>query len=429
MAKIPMVNRPQVQQHRDNAVHVTGGPGLNWRVDDSLGKLGEAVGQGLGNVARSFVDLDRALQETEDKNQFYELELLEKEQSGNAQRYFSENPTEHGKFGEYLTTLESDADERRKEIYDKMSPRARERANYFVRQNQLQRQQNMGKVQYQARVTAQLQTMENQITKAVQLGDWDLAQNIINDASQSVDGKTPALLSPELKEKYLMHAMQQKDFYEARDLIDKGKLVPPVMPGEKEFKSVSEILKAKDKAGNYSYATNLSQQQRQQLIRYDEQQQAQREVKQIDDFYARLLAGEPIEQSSIDAQRDNGTISQRTHNQFTKALQQLESQKKNNQVSIHDKQQSYNKDLMALRIMDYQFSTDPVERDKQINQINTDIMEKFGVSNPAYAKALKTQLNSTVNALSGDKANYKNSYIYKYAMQKLDDVPLKKTIQ
>ena len=340
--------------------------------------------------------------------------MLETEQTGNAQQYFTENPTEHKNFGEYLTTLESDADERRKAIYDKMSPRAKEQASYYVRQNQLQRQQHMGKVQYQAHVTSQLQTMENQLTQAAKLGNWELAEQIINSNSES-SGKFPPLLSPELKEKYQAHYLQQKDFYGVRDMIEAGRLAPvpnaendkdPTLPVE--VKPVADILKDKNKDGQYLHATNLSQEQRQHLIRYAEQTQAQREVgNRPTIFFARLMAGEPIDQKNIDQQLFVGEISQRTHNQFTNALQQLESNKKSNQISIHDKQQSYNKDLMALGIMDYQFSTDPVERDKQINQINTDIMEKFGVSNPAYAKALKTQLNSTVGALSGDKANCK----------------------
>lgn len=423
MAKIPMVNRPQIQGHQDDTVNVSGAPSLNWGIGNYYDKIGDSISKGLGNIGNAVsgvIKEDQALQETEDKTQLNELSLLETEQMGNAQQYFTENPTEYKNFGEYLTTLESDADERRKEIYEKMSPRAKEQASYYVRQNQLQRKQNMVKVQYQAQVTSQLKTMENQLTQAAKLGNWELAQQIIDSHLESAEGYPP-LLSPQQAETLRAKYHEQQNFYEVKGLIDSDALVPiprsaPTI--KQDFASVKDTLKAKNADGTYKFYEHLTQEQRVQLTRYDEQKTANREVEQREEFIGKIIDGNPPKKEDIEMAKESGMMSQSMYNFQMKILSNSKEQVSSEQRKQNEEQQKSSKNRLLYEILEFKFPGNPAEVQKDFADFHKRILEEFGTDSEFTVPLMKALKEKRLSATKPDKS-YMNQTSYIYGLEKI----------
>lgn len=231
MPRIPLAARPQLGGHQDSTAPLSGAPSLNWRADNGLQQIGDAIAKGTGaigdtvqNIAVSSLRLEVALQETEDKNQFNELELFETSRNAEAERYFRENPGEYSKFPEYLRTMEKDASDIRRKFLDKMSPSARQQAEFAISQNTLARENFMEKIRYQAHVTSLMQDMENQLTSCAKLGAWDKAEQIIAGHEKS-NGEFPPLLTREMAEKYRAHYRNLSEWFTLRDQIESGSLV------------------------------------------------------------------------------------------------------------------------------------------------------------------------------------------------------------
>lgn len=307
MPKIPIPDIPRLPEHQDNATHFNSAPGLNWNVnpDDpgrALQHFGNrvlAMGLKAGDYLKEFAE---ERQKAEDTDAFQELELLTIQSNNDMNAFMRENPGRYEDFSrEYQTRFEA-LEERRSEIKSRMSTQGKKAADFYIQKDRLNQTETVSRIERQAFVTAKTQNLETRLSQFAKMGQP------VADVQRMIDDYTVGeypILTPEMADAYMAKYLEQADFFRVRDLIDAGD--PDV---------VENLTK---KSGDtFTEYTHLSRDQREQLKRYGEQKQVERENEMDDRVLAGLNSGERVYESKeqIKSDLDNKVISAKQYNRY-----------------------------------------------------------------------------------------------------------------
>ncbi len=338
MPRIPIPNRPALPEHHDNAVHASSAPGLNWNVDPNdpgraLQHLGNRVlnmGLRAGDYLKAFAE---ERQKAEDTDAFQELELLTIQANNDMNAFMRDNPGRYEDFSrEYQTRFEA-LEERRSEIKSRMSTQGKKAADFYIQKDRLNQTETVSRIERQAFVTAKTQNLETRLSQFAKMGQP------VADVQRMIDDYTVGeypILTPEMADAYMAKYLEQADFFRVRDLIEAGD--PDV---------VENLTK---KSGDtFAEYTHLSRDQREQLKRYGEQKQVERENEMDDRVLAGLNSGERVYESKeqIKSDLDNKVISAKQYNRYMSWYEADERERKAAEKQLKAEAKQEEKDKAA----------------------------------------------------------------------------------
>ncbi len=405
MPKVPQSEVPQFHNPGTNSVPVGGAPGLNYRVNDGMFALAGAmdnVSWKMHGVAMDVLDVYSYKKHADDMDNTAQIELVTRQKYNDLRTYMQENPGDYEKFNERYEQTRKDLDAEVKPYVDKLSNDGRKRTSVYLQERAQDAAQFTRNIAFHADVSVKRGNFENRIKQYAKTGD---VANAENQLALAVDSK---LFRPDEVETYRNHINEMRDFGAAERIIESGDA------------AIAERLAARNDDGSYKEFGALSEDTRNQLQRYAAQQQNAREVAADDQLYARLLNGENIDEKAIDAMAAAGRISLKHRNRQVKMIRDFRDDAARQREKTDKEQARHDCDALEIEIMDYQFSKDPAEREKQKNELNRKIYDRFAKEHPGMVKTLKNQLSESVNAIEKADGGYKNTPNYLYAMERVD---------
>lgn len=336
MPKIPIPNIPKLPEHQDNASHFNSAPGLDWNVDHSdPGKAWKDLGHGVLraglSIGNDLMDIAERKQDAEDNDNFRELELLELRAENDLVAHMRENPDGWNDYARMNANWREERQEKQQELLDKMSPKTRKAAEYFIQKNYIRQDAMVEQYSFQGFATSKMTNLDNQTAELAKMGgQQELAFRFIDDAV--LDG----VLTQEMADARKAHFMEQDEFFRVRELIDAGD--PDV---------VENLTK---KSGDtFTEYTHLSRDQREQLKRYGEQKQVERENEMDDRVLAGLNSGERVYESKeqIKSDLDNKVISAKQYNRYMSWYEADERERKAAEKQLKAEAKQEEKDKAA----------------------------------------------------------------------------------
>lgn len=414
MPRIPLAARPQPGGHQESTVPLSGAPSLGWNTDNGLEQLGNAITHGSGAIGKSIFDgVDASLilaaekQRADDEDNFSQIRLEATREYNDFHSRTRENPNEYENFPKWRQETDERISEKVRPYLEKLSTPARKRAEFFLADAQLTQEKFARDIAFQADVTTKREHYDTRIRHYAKTGDLNAAETELNQAVQT------GVFSENDIDRYKNFIGELADFGEVERRIDAD---DPEIAGE---------LSARD-GERFLHFTNLTGDDRRQLLRYAEQKQARREAELYDKFAADVRAGANVSEESVLARTD---IRQGIKNDFIKILRSVRASEAAQRERERSQQETQRKqarkhafDALEFEIMEHVFPADPVERDKAFAAFNRRIHMEFAADDPAYATRLKKQLRDCYQAAMTPDNSYKNSPSYQYGKNLIDQM-------
>lgn len=392
MPKIPIPNIPRLPEHQDNAVHFNSAPGLDWNVDHSdpgqgwrdLGRGALRAGLSIGG---DLMDLAERKKDAEDNDNFRELELLELRAENDLVAHMRENPDGWNDYARMNANWREERQQKQQELLDKMSPKTRKAAEFFIQKNYIRQDAMVEQYSYQGFATAKMTNLDNQTAELAKMGGQkELAFRFIDDAV--LDG----VLTQEMADARKEHFMEQDDFFRARELIEAG---DPDILGKLNKKS----------GDSYSEFTHLTREQREQLKRYGEQKQVERENEMDDDVLVSFRSGKPkyATKTQLDDALEKKEITKKQYNKYSNWLEDYNTTVENNTLRVNSRHlkgrtEAYEAELVTggkaeFKTFDelkdaYQSGRISAE---EFNNLNA-VLSRYESANASAAKARQTEI-------------------------------------
>lgn len=392
MPQIPIPQKPRLARTGDNSVRLSGAPDLNWNVDHGLARMGESIGHAAQNIGSAVLRYAEESAEAENTLAAAEAERIQRDGDNKLDERIAANPGAYEQYGEWARETDAESAEKLRPVLGRMTEKFRrgyEERMLIRRQQAVSERVRLGNL---ARSKAQLQAFDAEFLEAARRGDAVTAEFMLAR-------ETGRLFGQEGADERRKQFDQVSSGYAARAMVDTG--TPDAV----------ERLEARNEDGSYKEYPHMEQGYRDQLVRYAERKRAQYEVGQMDSFVADVLAGKAVSEDSVLQRTD---IRQGMKNDFIKILRSVQSIRAKQQTEERKQARRYARDAFEFEIMEYRFSPDPVERDKQFAAFNRRICTEFAADDPAYAKQLKTQLNESLKAAMKPDTSYKKTAVYQY---------------
>lgn len=406
MPRIPTMRRPELRMTQLNGAQAPGVPNDFGRID--LGGLAAGIDSGLSSIS-GFLEQKRRADDADAASQ---IELESAKIYGEADSRMRENPNEYAKFDQWRQESAQRLGEVTRPYLDQLSPEARKQAEYRMAMTGQAFAKRVRDTATQADITVKRGNFDNRIKYYAEVGDYESARQQVRLAADS------GLYRPDEIELYDKGIAGSDAFAAVRSRIDAG------TPG------VFEELEAKDKAGKYTAYPELPLDRRGALISAARRQQNISEAAGDDELVNRLLNGEDVPETEMEADFSAGRITLDTSNRRRKLVRDYLADRDRKQREQDHQQNRLEKmqredaaDRMEVEIMDFKFANDAGKRAEEYNRFNQKIHDTFFARNPALAMRVKRQLESSYKAADKpDDASYKKSPQYAFAMQKADSV-------
>lgn len=326
MPRIPMSDRGYVP-HVEGGVRMTGAPGMGFGMENARGLRDVAngldgLGEGAMKVYGALKMRAEAAQEAEDTDNMQALELNEMQMTNELNAFMRENPGRYLDFENELQTRTKNLMEARTGYLEKMSPNARRRAEFYLKKTDLDRANNVRYVGWQAQATAKMQNLETRLSDLAKIGADDVAIQMIDEYTV---GDAPLLTQP-MADQFKAKYWEQRDFFQARELIDAGD--PDVL---------EKLNKKSD--GQFTEYTHLTREQRDQLKRYGQQKTIERENEADDNVLASFNSGTPIyaTKTQLDEALEKKQITKKQYNKYSNWLESWNADIENSSTRARNK--------------------------------------------------------------------------------------------
>lgn len=415
MPRIPMTEKAGMIRHVSDTVHMTGAPGLNWKLNEgqALIDMGDRLGRGaerLGNAMMAFGEHMRRQEDmlaaTEDRNLFHKL-------NGELYNKLANTPgASDEEKQDWITGYRQMYEDGRKPFLEKMSGSFRKQHEAEMNGLRIHAENDRTRLLMQGAVQRMTDLTLGQMKEAALRGDEGEYRRILDGAMQ---GEYP-LFSAETKEKLERDYQRIASGAEAKRRIASGE------------RDMAEVLEERDGEGNYANYAAMDEGYRHKLIKYAKTEEAKRTAAEYEDLVNRLQSGEEITEEDIkksfEGIPETAGSKERMKGQLEIVRKFRESQAKERERQAKEKERNAEAqkkkilDAVEYELMQYEFSPDAVEREEQYAEQRGKIFRNFANDGPAV-KRLLTQLDETYKASAKPDESYKGAFGYKAASEYL----------
>lgn len=396
---------PSYQQ----SVEMEGLPGVRQHLDIPQNPIPGLLQQTLqtdllGNIA----EIQAKQENMDDLDAMSEIDLKTSKAYIQTKQWMELNPQSYEEYGSRFKTVNENLQEELKPWIEKLSPRARQHVNISLKKQSSVMELDVGFLSQKADRTVKRNNFISRIEQYALSGDIPNAQVQLEAA------KRTGTVREDESELFQYQITRRAEFGEASRMIEAN-------PG-----GGAESLKERNENG-YAAFPNLSEPERRQLISYAEQQNSKKNMEADDRFYGSIQNGTYPSEAEVEEHFKWGEINQKQRNLYIDMVRKADAQRaaSNQKISqaeakARDKQLSYNCDNLEFQIMETPWPQDAGERSIKADEFNKRIYSEFAAENPTYAKRLKSQLKSSLEAFEKPDSTYKHTPHYVYAMSRLD---------
>lgn len=413
MPRIPMLEKPGMVQHSGNTVHMTGAPGMNFKMDEgqalidfgkTVSNAGSQVFDAVNTAVSARSKFFQQQQYTEDRLAATEAKNLYRTINADLESRMAENPNDYEKFKEWAQEADKRYADGAREFTGKMSADFRkqfEAEMSGIRVDNLGRRTRIG---IQAKVTADYNLFQSQWKDAALRGD-------LQECNRMLEEQRGNLIS---ENEY----QQKKLDYERLAAFGVVKrAVEGNVPG------IIGKLKERNSEGVYVNFSGLEESARDRFIRVAEARDAQRRSDENAALVDQLSSGENITLESIDKkfESDLSPEAQRQRMQQRQIVQRFLNTRAGYKAKATARQREDEINAFEYKLMAFDFAAEDALRQKQYADLRNEIFTKY-TGDGATVKRLMRQLDDSFNAKIKPDSSYKQSYIYLKANAMLEDM-------
>lgn len=432
MPKIPMLN-PNAVNHQSSVVHMTGAPGMNFKMDESralinfgntLSDFGGTIANAGTKAVSAIAKFQQEQQYTEDRLAATEARNLYRDLNAKLDGRMAENPGEFGKFKEWAEETDKTYIDQVKSITDRMSPNFRKEFDAEMAGLRIESLNRRTRIGIQAKVTA----------------DYNLFQSQWKDAALRNDLPECDRMLSEHRGKLISEQEYQQKKLEYNRLAEFGTVRRAV---ESNSPGIVEQLEERNSTGGYKNYTNLDESSRNQLIKFAKAKSAEQLANEYQEICAGIISSGkfPFTKEQMDEYHASGAWSAKKYNMinslyegYQKSLVQKDTQK--NQAQEKQKTAMLNSIKGQIDLMEYPhpdhaadfklkyteqiqkiFPNDPYRQAQAIEHLDN-FLKNDPLGKTENGRMLKSYIIDTVDAINKDKDK-------KNAMESVDLINLR----
>lgn len=300
MPQIPFRKNADLIQHRNLAVHASGGPDMNFNMEnaESLIRLGNTIrsaGQNIGSAASKFAEQKVS---TENKLASAQARNLYRSMQDDLRKRMADNPGQIDHFQEWATETDRNYAEAETEFTNRMSPQYRK---LFETEMNALRKHSLNEREYivrQAITQKNYDLFQTQWKDAALRGDPD-------ECKRQLEEHRGTLISEQEYQQKLLDYDRLSAFGEVKREVEAG------TPG------IVSRLKERDSRGIYKNYPGLEESARDRFIRFAEAEETRREAETDQKVLAALADGNIlISDEELKRRHDAGMITDRQYHTY-----------------------------------------------------------------------------------------------------------------